>query len=77
MVGRLGDADRHPLGRSILIGGLLGGALGLFHFVAERKLEPMVTDEGVDLDLVIRRLKIIPRVGLVILVVVLSLMILA
>ncbi len=66
-----------PWGRSILIGGVLGGALGLFHFVAERKLEPMVTDEGVDLDLVIRRLKVVPRVGLIILVVVLSLMILA
>lgn len=64
-------------GRSILIGGILGGALGIFHFVAERKLEPMVTDEDVDLDVVIRRLKLIPSVGLIILVVVVSLMVLA
>jgi putative copper export protein len=64
-------------GRSILIGGILGGALGIFHFVAERKLDPMVTEEDVDLDVVIRRLKLIPTVGLTILVVVVSLMVLA
>lgn len=64
-------------GRSILIGGILGGALGIFHFVAERKLEPMVTDEAADLDVVIRRLKLVPTVGLTILVVVISLMVLA
>ncbi len=66
-----------PWGRSILIGGLLGGALGTFHFVAERKLEPMVTDEDVDLDRVIRRIRVIPIVGLSILTVVISLMVLA
>lgn len=66
-----------PWGRSILIGGILGGLLGMFHFVAERKLEPMVTDENTDLDAVMRRLKLIPRIGLGILVVVISLMILA
>ena len=64
-------------GRSILIGGILGGALGIFHFVAERKLEPMVTDDDVDLDVVIRRLRLIPTVGLIILVVVVGLMVLA
>lgn len=66
-----------PWGRSILIGGILGGLLGMFHFVAERKLEPMVTDENTDLDAVMRRMKLIPRIGLGILVVVISLMILA
>ncbi len=64
-------------GRSILIGGILGGLLGMFHFVAERKLEPMVTNEDTDLDAVMRRLKLIPRIGLGILAVVLSFMILA
>lgn len=64
-------------GMMIVIGGILGGALGIFHFVAEQKLEPMVTSEDIDLDEVVRRLKIVPRVGLAILVVVISLMILA
>lgn len=80
MVGWRVDWDQltgTPWGRSILIGGLLGGALGMFHFVAERKLEPMVTDEDVDLDRVIRRVRVIPIVGLSILVVVISLMVLA
>ncbi len=66
-----------PWGRSILVGGILGGLLGMFHFVAERKLEPMFTDENTDLDAVMRRLKLIPRIGLSILVVVISLMVLA
>lgn len=64
-------------GRSIVVGGILGGALGMFHFVAERKLEPMVTSDDVDLAEVVRRLKLVPRVGLAILVVVISLMVLA
>lgn len=60
-------------GLSILIGGALGLGLTLFHFVAESKLEPLAIKAGtgeIDDDLLVRRLTIIPRVGLGILVVV-------
>jgi uncharacterized membrane protein len=66
-------------GRFILIGGLLGLALGVFHFVAERKLEPMAVGaiEGAEIEKLIDRLRYVPRLGLVVLVVVFSLMVLA
>jgi hypothetical protein len=56
-------------GWSILIGGLLGLGLTLFHFVAEHRLEPHVLAAREDPDseaftLILRRLRIIPRAGL-------------
>lgn len=66
-------------GYAILIAGSLGLGLGLFHFVAESRLEPRVvaaesSAEQADLEIVLRRLKIIPRVGLGILLVIFLLM---
>jgi len=66
-------------GTTILIAGLLGLALGLFHFFAEGKLEPRIlevkdSDTPADFDAVVRHLKIIPRVGLGILFVIFILM---
>lgn len=59
-------------GWSILFGGLLGLGLALFHFIAERRLELRVAtavdhpdDEA--FALILRRLKIIPRAGFIIL----------
>lgn len=64
-------------GRSILIGGLLGLTLGLFHFVAESRLEPMVraAGRGVGVETIVRRLQIIPRIGLFILLAVFAFMV--
>jgi uncharacterized membrane protein len=69
-------------GWSILIGGLLGLGLALFHFVIEHRLEPHVMVSDTDLDdtaftPVLRRLKIIPRVGLGILLLIVFLMMFA
>lgn len=69
-------------GWSILIGGLLGFCLVLFHFVAEHCLEPHVVASDGDPDdtafaLILRRLKIIPRAGLSVLLLIVSLMIFA
>lgn len=66
-------------GRLVATGGTLGLALGLFHYVAESKLEPMARDVAItgETDLIVKRLKVIPRVGLGILVVVFTTMILA
>lgn len=69
-------------GWSILLGGLLGVGLTLFHFVAEHRLEP----HGVGIDddpdgtawaLLVRRLKIIPRAGLGVLLLIVVLMMFA
>lgn len=60
-------------GLSILIGGTLGLALTLFHFVIESRLEGVVTDtESSDeaLDGVMARLRTVPRYGLGVLIVV-------
>ena len=56
-------------GWRILAGGLLGLALTLFHFVAERRLEPHVLaaheeSDGEAFARILRHLQIIPRVGL-------------
>lgn len=67
-------------GTSILVGGGLGLGLTLFHFVAEGRLEPLArsaTDEGFDDALLVRRLRIVPRVGLAVLVVVFGAMMFA
>jgi len=60
-------------GLSILIGGTLGLVLTLFHFVVESRLEGVVTNSAATdeaLDGVMGRLTVIPRVGLVVLVLV-------
>ena len=69
-------------GMSILIGGLLGLGVTLFHFFAESRMEPLVVAAGEGIDpaqeeLILRRLKIIPRVGLGVLFVVFLLMMFA
>ncbi|MDJ0923980.1 MAG: hypothetical protein QNJ77_05415 [Acidimicrobiia bacterium] len=54
-------------GLSILIGGTLGLALTVFHFVAESRLQPMVASIGrgeLDDREVVHFLRIVPRVGL-------------
>lgn len=64
-------ADRW--GISILIGGTLGLALTVFHFVAEGRLEPLVAaaeEGGIDDEKLVRFLTIVPRIGLGVLVVV-------
>lgn len=60
-------------GLSILIGGTLGLGLMLFHFVAESRLEPIALRAAtgeIDDDTLVRRLRLIPRVGLGVLIVV-------
>jgi hypothetical protein len=69
-------------GWSILIGGLLGLGLTLFHFVAEHRLEPSVLivdddPDGAAFTLILRRLKIIPRAGLGVLLLIVLLMMFA
>ncbi len=69
-------------GWSILIGGLLGLGLTLFHFVAEHRLEPHVLAAREEPDseafaLILRRLRIIPRAGLGILLLTFLLMMVA
>jgi hypothetical protein len=66
-------------GWSILVGGLLGLGLALFHFIVERRLQPFVVAAGENPDeetfsLIVRRLQIIPRVGLGILLLIFLLM---
>lgn len=69
-------------GWSILLGGLFGLGLTLFHLFAERRLEPHVVaaDEETDDEAfasVLRRLRIIPRAGLGVLVLTFLLMMFA
>ena len=71
-----------PRGIYVTIGGLLGLLLGLFHFVVEGKIEKRVLTlvdkvEGDELKKVMRYLRLIPRAGLVILVVVFMSMMIA
>jgi uncharacterized membrane protein len=66
-------------GWSILVGGLLGLGLTLFHFVVERRLHPLVeaareNPGGEAFVLILSRLQIIPRIGLGILLLILLLM---
>ena len=73
----LGRLVSEPWGVSILIGGSLGLALTIFHFVVEGRLEPVVTRAAsgeIDETKVIRFLTIVPRVGLGVLVVVFAAM---
>ena len=65
----LGEYFGTPRGLAILAGGILGLVLTLFHFTLERRLEPLI--EGLDIDSgvedeekILSRLRIIPRVGL-------------
>jgi uncharacterized membrane protein len=69
-------------GWSILIGGALGLALTLFHLFIESSLEPLVIAAGDGLEdpqeeLVLRRLHIIPRMGLGVLLLIFLLMMVA
>ena len=63
-------------GRRLLVGGALGLLLGLFHFGAEQRLAPMAqrAGQGIGVEQMVRRLQIIPRVGLAVLVVIFVLM---
>jgi uncharacterized membrane protein len=66
-------------GRSILVGGALGLALTLFHFVAERRFEPALAGVrgnpgGDETELVLQRMRVIPRVGLGVLLITFVLM---
>jgi len=56
-------------GRSILVGGSLGLGLTLFHHLAERRLSPPLRANPGPSGLVYveRRLRVVPRVGLVVL----------
>ena len=57
-------------GLAILVGAVFGTALTLFHFVAEGRLEPLVMSDDPDTqETVIRRLQLIPRYGLVVLLI--------
>ena len=58
-------------GRFILVGGSLGGLLTLFHFFLENRVGRILVPlrgeaTDADIEFVYRRLKIIPRVGLVV-----------
>jgi uncharacterized membrane protein len=65
-------------GIGILIGGSLGLLLTLFHFFAESRLEPVavsVRDESeIDIEKFVSVLKIVPRVGLLVILTVVLLM---
>jgi len=66
-------------GAAIVLGGILGLLLAVFHFVVESRLEPKVQslidarDDGT-LDRLSRFLALVPRIGLVVLVAVFLLM---
>lgn len=68
-------------GQLIALGGGLGLALGVFHFTAERKLEPAVGGLAAggkqEVERILKVLTIMPRVGLAVLVVVFVSMMLA
>lgn len=62
-------------GQRILVGGLLAGPLFLFHLLQESRMEgslarrlALIEDDPVASDRVLRHLRVIPRVGLAILV---------
>ena len=62
-------------GIAILIGGSLGLALTLFHFLVESRLEPVALKaEQADVEKIISALKIIPCVGLGVILLVVVLM---
>ncbi len=66
-------------GIAILIGGLLGLSLTAFHFLVERKLEPVASslEEGTQEEEVERMMKVlksVPRAGLAVMVVIFLLM---
>lgn len=78
-ISRLGSSR---WGWSILIGGLLGLGLTLFHFFIEGRLEPLVkaAGDGVENEqeaLLLHRLQILPRVGLGVLLLIFLLMMFA
>ena len=69
-------------GSAILIGGLLGLGLMLFHFVIERRLDSLVDSLGdgaseAQVERISRYLHIIPRAGVVILIFIFILMMVA
>ena len=65
-------------GIGIIIGGSLSLLLTLFHFFVESRLEPIVAtaDEGseIDVEKIITVLKVVPRIGMIILVLIVFLM---
>ncbi len=77
----LGAYFATPHGQLIALGGGLGLALGLFHFTAERKLEPAVGELAArnsrGVERILKVLTIVPRIGLVVLVIVFVSMMLA
>lgn len=78
----LGAYFASPRGVFIAIGGGLGLALGLFHFTAERRLEPGVSGHALPAGRrqaarILKVLTIVPRVGLGVLVVIFLSMMLA
>lgn len=62
-------------GISILIGGSLALALTLFHFLAESRLEPTAARANdADVEKIISVLKVVPRIGLVVILAIVWLM---
>ena len=62
-------------GSGILVGGSLALLLTLFHFLVESRLEPVaVKADEADVGKIISVLKIVPRVGLVVILVIVLLM---
>lgn len=68
-------------GLSIAIGGALGLLLALFHFFVEFRLEPAAESEedlpDSEIEKMLSTLKMIPRIGLVVLIIVVLLMMIA
>lgn len=69
--GNLGVLIDTDWGRRILIGGFFGGLVFVFHLVQESRLEgslatrlATIADDPDQSDLILRRVRIIPRVGL-------------
>ena len=77
----LGELIGTRWGMGILIGGTLALLLTLFHFLVESRLEPIAVaaDQAPESDVekIIAVLKVVPRVGLIILVVIVLLMMIA
>jgi uncharacterized membrane protein len=77
----LGDLIDTRWGLGIMIGGGLALLLMLFHFFIESKLEPIAIkadeDSEVDIDKILVVLKIVPRIGLGILLLIVILMMFA
>lgn len=75
---QLGNYLSTSSGRAIFIGGLLGLLLTIFHFFAEKRLERRIHNlengSSEEVEIITRYLRIIPRVGMIVIFIIFALM---